>query len=265
MLPTVRRWHLRPSFGRNWPIHLAPFFDTTPCSSSESTSLVTLTVALGLTGCQSSDEEATPPPPPPTVEFSYSGSTQNFTPIDFTSKATDAATYAWQFGDGSTATLPNPSHTFRKAGTYTVTLNTTGPKGAATCSRTLTLVQADTAVLLAERYRGTYFFSKIYYRIVYSDGQQVITPLPSATLTAVRSGSELQLAGSGYILRARSFEQSAGTIHGPGHLYYSPSRRSNHLRIQYPGDSIQITNNISLGNGPTAPYQEQVYIGGRQR
>lgn len=42
--------------------------------------------------------------------------------------STDAATWAWDFGDGTTSTLPNPGHTFPASGTYTVSLQVTnGP------------------------------------------------------------------------------------------------------------------------------------------
>jgi gliding motility-associated-like protein len=55
--------------------------------------------------------------------------------IDFTSQVTGASTYNWNFGDNSTAsTLPNPSHGFNLAGTYTVTLVATNSMG---CSDTV--------------------------------------------------------------------------------------------------------------------------------
>jgi PKD repeat protein len=41
--------------------------------------------------------------------------------VNFTS-ATGAMSYSWNFGDGSTSTLQNPSHTFGSAGTYQATL-----------------------------------------------------------------------------------------------------------------------------------------------
>jgi PKD repeat protein len=39
------------------------------------------------------------------------------------------ASWAWDFGDGSTSTLQNPTHTFASAGTYTVCLVATSPCG----------------------------------------------------------------------------------------------------------------------------------------
>lgn len=41
----------------------------------------------------------------------------------------DALTYLWNFGDGTTSTLANPSKTYAAAGTYTVTLRVTDPSG----------------------------------------------------------------------------------------------------------------------------------------
>ncbi len=51
-----------------------------------------------------------------------------------TSSDTDIVSYQWQFGDGSTSTIENPSHTY-SAGTYTVSLIVTNSNG---CADTLT-------------------------------------------------------------------------------------------------------------------------------
>ena len=44
----------------------------------------------------------------------------------FQNKSQGAATYKWTFGDGATATLASPTHTYAKEGTYTVTLRAYG-------------------------------------------------------------------------------------------------------------------------------------------
>lgn len=41
----------------------------------------------------------------------------------------DALTYAWDFGDGGTSSEADPTHTYRKNGTYTATLTATDPSG----------------------------------------------------------------------------------------------------------------------------------------
>ncbi len=54
---------------------------------------------------------------------------------------TDASTYSpnswsWNFGDGTTATVANPVHTYTKPGTYTVTLEVTNADGTDTETKT---------------------------------------------------------------------------------------------------------------------------------
>lgn len=51
--------------------------------------------------------------------------------ISFTnqSTATNGSIYQWSFGDNSTSTLPNPSHNYTQAGSYSVSLNILTPQG----------------------------------------------------------------------------------------------------------------------------------------
>lgn len=63
--------------------------------------------------------------------------------IDFTDESTsdliynldEAITWSWNFGDGTTSVLENPTHTYAATGTYTVTLTITDVSG---CSSTVT-------------------------------------------------------------------------------------------------------------------------------
>ncbi len=54
----------------------------------------------------------------PIANFNYSGSGT----INFNSTSTNGLTYSWQFGDGNTSTLQNPSNTYAANGNYTVQL-----------------------------------------------------------------------------------------------------------------------------------------------
>jgi len=84
----------------------------------------------------------TPPNQPPTANFTFSCSTLTCT---FTSTSSDPdgsiASYSWNFGDATSSTLQNPSHTYGAAGSYTVTLQVTDNQGAqsTTTSRTVTV------------------------------------------------------------------------------------------------------------------------------
>ena len=56
--------------------------------------------------------------------------------VNFFAVETDgASTYAWDFGDGNTSTLKNPSNTYNSAGAYNVTLTVSNPGGGG-CSNT---------------------------------------------------------------------------------------------------------------------------------
>ncbi len=72
------------------------------------------------------------PPPVPTADFTASpaGATVNRSvSFTFTGDCTDVCTYSWDFGDGSTSTLLNPTHTFIAPidrDVYLTVANTTG-------------------------------------------------------------------------------------------------------------------------------------------
>ena len=61
----------------------------------------------------------------PVADFSYKVDTTNPLNIAFINTSTDAVTYAWDFGDGNTSNLANPTNTYAAAGTYTVVLTAT--------------------------------------------------------------------------------------------------------------------------------------------
>jgi gliding motility-associated-like protein len=65
------------------------------------------------------------------------GAPVSFTDIS-TAPASSVTQWAWDFGDGNTSTIRNPSHTYATAGTYTVTLNVTSAAGCATVNNTAT-------------------------------------------------------------------------------------------------------------------------------
>ena len=67
------------------------------------------------------------------VSFSSAGSSDSEGPI---------ASYSWNFGDGNTSTLANPTHTYAAANTYNVTLTVTDSDGTTASSSTTATIQA---------------------------------------------------------------------------------------------------------------------------
>ncbi|SHI90665.1 Por secretion system C-terminal sorting domain-containing protein [Hymenobacter daecheongensis DSM 21074] len=64
-------------------------------------------------------------------------------PVQFTDQSQNAPTsWLWNFGDGTTSTLQNPSHQYTTSGTYTVALTATNAFGSNTSTRTSYLTVA---------------------------------------------------------------------------------------------------------------------------
>jgi PKD repeat protein len=76
---------------------------------------------------------ASPPTPniPPEADFSFTTDdlTANFEDLSTDSDG-DVVAWSWDFGDGSTSTEQNPSHTYDTEGTYDVSLTVTDDDGA---------------------------------------------------------------------------------------------------------------------------------------
>jgi PKD repeat protein len=59
---------------------------------------------------------------PGPVAAGFSFTVTGGTTVNFTNSSTGGTSYDWDFGDGNTSTLTDPSHTYTSSGTFTVTL-----------------------------------------------------------------------------------------------------------------------------------------------
>ncbi len=110
-------------------------------------------------------EAALPPPNVPPTAVIGASPTEGIAPlsVSFSGTGTDTdgtvTNYTWNFGDGSSANVQNPSHIYISAGTYTATLTVTD-NGGATGSATKQIVvsapnKAPTASITASPTSGT--------------------------------------------------------------------------------------------------------------
>ena len=79
--------------------------------------------------------------PTPTADASFSQTNGSFT-VQFLNNSTNASSYSWDFGDGTTSTSTNPSHIFATGGDFTVVLTATNGD----CSNTFTINLTSVAV-----------------------------------------------------------------------------------------------------------------------
>ncbi len=114
--------------------------------SSYGTYTVQLTVS-NPTGDDTAAAEITLTEPLQSVQAVVSAAPTNTQPnvmIQFDSSGStgDIATYAWDFGDGTTSDQPNPTHMYAQTGTFTATLALTGQDGSSSMD-TIDIVVAD--------------------------------------------------------------------------------------------------------------------------
>ncbi|SDD76507.1 PKD repeat-containing protein, partial [Algoriphagus faecimaris] len=96
---------------------------------------VRLTVSDTITGCSSITEKVFSNQP---VSADFTANTTfgcGPLTVDFEDRSEGATTWAWDFGDGTTSTEQNPSHTYQSSGTFTVTLSV---NTGSTCTDSMT-------------------------------------------------------------------------------------------------------------------------------
>jgi len=89
-------------------------------------SITLLIVAAALIiGCKKKTEEILP-----TSNFSFDGTSKRAPQtVMFTNTSTDAVSYAWDFGDGTSSTEESPKHQYKNGGAFTVSLTSKNQTG----------------------------------------------------------------------------------------------------------------------------------------
>ncbi len=112
---------------------------------------------LDVSGSTKVSCEAPPPrPPPPSADFTVlPASGQVPLTVQFVSKAPTAKSWSWNFGDGSKGSGVSPQHTYKKAGTFTVSIDVRNPDGQRKSSSKEGLVKV-TAPPAPANFHGTW-------------------------------------------------------------------------------------------------------------
>jgi len=116
--------HLYPNIG-SYLVTLTAF-DSTSCNKTDKTTF-TITVS-----------------PIPTASFTYSPNPpKENTFTNFVNQSVGGVNYVWNFGDGDTSNMVNPSHIFDETGTYNVCLNAANETGCSddTCIAVASLIR----------------------------------------------------------------------------------------------------------------------------
>ncbi|MEO6233026.1 MAG: PKD domain-containing protein [Ferruginibacter sp.] len=90
------------------------------------------------------------------ADFNMSDSFSTCPPliVQFTNLSTNAISQVWDFGDGSTATVKDPSHFYSYPGNYTVTLSVKGPGGCIEVKKKNILINGPTGTFTYSPLKG---------------------------------------------------------------------------------------------------------------
>ncbi len=106
-----------------------------------------LAIFVFINACEKDD----PVDPTPVANFTASKTTAAVDEvIQFTNTSTDATSFAWSFGDGSTSTLSAPTKSYATSAVFTVTLSATGPGGMVTTSKDITIIPVSSFTVADE-------------------------------------------------------------------------------------------------------------------
>lgn len=97
---------------------------------------VAAVLSVNLTSCGSSDD----PIPAPTVKILVDIDPDDQYKVNLTVQATDATSFAWNYGDGETSSQAgNHSYTYAESGDYTVSVTVTNESGTASANESVTI------------------------------------------------------------------------------------------------------------------------------
>jgi uncharacterized repeat protein (TIGR01451 family) len=133
--------------------------------------------------------------------------------VTFTNSSTGASTYLWDYGDGSSFIIPDPSftHTYTQAGVYTVTLTAGDGVYTETLTRThyITVTEATTPSNLVW-WNDDFFFRReltLTGPLTYTTG---VTTVLAVTLDTASLIAEEKLRSDGYDLRVLYWDETTG-------------------------------------------------------
>ena len=120
-----------------------------PVASPSSTQMYTVTgYTAGPPVCSSTDQVAVVVMPTPTVSITANPATGTVPlNVTFASSAANADFYAWNFGEGGTSTLANPTYTYDSRGTFLVICNVENFNHRCTASDSLVIETKDSVII----------------------------------------------------------------------------------------------------------------------
>ena len=190
--------------------------------------------------------------PPNNASFTWSCT--NSTTVNFSNTSALCPATNWNFGDpasgaNDTSTLTNPTHIFSAPGTYTVTLNATGPANApSTYTQIINILGLTTSVISNNNCFGD------------NSGSATVTVIPVAaapffyswnTLPAQSTATATGLSGGTYTVTVNAMNSCTSTTTV---VITEPAALSHTVNIVQPGCGSATGTATIAESGGTGPY-----------
>ncbi|MDX2249400.1 MAG: IPT/TIG domain-containing protein [Bacteroidia bacterium] len=206
---------------------------------------ISLVLLLAVNACEL---EKVDPQIPPVAAFEFTNDGCNAPcEITFTNQSTSATTYAWDFGDGNTATTASPKHTYEAGGTYQAKLTATGADGQTDdITKTIT-IQSEVKITAINPNHGKKGEIITLTGLGFGTSAAAVTVKFTSNISAtIQEISNTQIkvvvpqgADNGVI----SVEVGVNTVNGPSFTYDKPVITNFSPQIGRKGDVITLTGN----------------------
>lgn len=211
-------------------------------------------IVLGLLwflGCGGASTPSTPSSPPassaPSASFTFSPASPVVSQsVQFSDSSTGNPTsWSWNFGDGGTSALQNPSHAYATAGTFTVTLTAGNASGSNATSRAVTC-RADSPVAEVRLPMGEYDMGDHFGFVDPSHPSDEVpihkVRVDSFFIATTPTTNEQYLAFLNDALAKRLVEVRNGIVYATGgsDIYYYTRQYASYYSIGFDGTAFSI-------------------------
>jgi len=181
------------------------------------------------------------------IEAGFTVETSELT-ASFTNTSLNAETYSWDFGDGATSTEENPTHTYAAEGTYSVTLDVSGPGQSATITQEVSVSAAPKLLPFTFEENDTQFgtFGGTVFNVIDNPDPSGINT--SSRVGEFQKGTEFAFAGLAVLLDEPVDFSENTTL---SMKIWSPVATNAILKLEVAGDNSTFTEqnvNIPVAN-----------------
>ncbi|UOQ55433.1 PKD domain-containing protein [Hymenobacter cellulosivorans] len=220
-----------------------------------------LITSICLASCSTDSEVKPAEIKPATANFEMPESNEASIATVFQNKSLAAKRYAWSFGDGSTSTDENPTHTYTRTGQYLVKLKAFGERNDS-ITKSITILPYKIFTHSSTRIGGVYS-CKIVTFVKPPGSPLSIHRLADKDITITEQAPDKVLWDSNTLIYSSSSSTSRQLPGGPYHTFGAPTdiRRKTVLAFFYTsGDSAVFLIDELPGHGSI-----QTYYHGKRR